>query len=113
MDSILLQGGQNVCICLFKYNIRVVNKIMGRRPKYRQCFMKANGVLAKGEGSLGNVKPNKEDYVKWLHGAWMKGGPLSNAAVLFVGYLHYFKGGEVLCLCEDKDVWETLMCVEE
>jgi hypothetical protein len=35
--------------------------IMGRRLKYRQCFMKANGVLAKGEGSLGNVKPNKED----------------------------------------------------
>jgi hypothetical protein len=96
---------------LFKYKITVVNKIMGRRLKYRQCFMKANGLLAKGEGSLGNVKPNKEDYVTWLHGTWIKGGPLSNAAVLFVGYLHSFKGGEVLCA--DKDVWETLMRVEE
>lgn len=100
-----------LCMYLFKYKIRVVNEIMGRRLKYRQCFMKANGVLAMGKGSLDSVKPNKEDYVKWLHGAWMKGGPLSNAAVLFVGYLYYFKGGEVLC--EDKEVWETLMCVEE
>ena len=100
-----------LCMYLFKYKIRVVNKIMGRRLKYRQCFMKANGVLAISKGSLDSVKPNKEDYVKWLHGAWMKGGPLSNAAVLFVGYLHYFKGGEVLC--EDKEVWETLLCVEE
>ena len=73
-----------LCMYLFKYKIRVVNKIMGGRRKYRQCFMKANGVLAKGMGSLDSVKPNKEDYVKWLHGAWMKGGPLSNAAVLFV-----------------------------
>lgn len=100
-----------LCMYLFKYKIRVVNKIMGRRLKYRQCFMKANGGLAMGKGSLDSVKPNKEDYVKWLHGAWMKGGPLSNAAVLFVGYLYYFKEGEVLS--EDKEVWETLMSVPE
>ena len=36
---------------------------------------------------------------------------MSNAAVLFVGYFHYFKEGEVVS--EDKDVWETLMSVPE
>ena len=100
-----------VCMYLYKEKIGVVNKIMGPRLKFRQCFMKSNTILAESEGPLGIVKPDKKDYVKWLHGAWKEGGPLSNAAVLFVGYFHYFKEGEVLS--EDKDVWETLMSVPE
>jgi hypothetical protein len=41
----------------------------------------------------------------------MQGGALSNAAVLFVGYFHYFKQGETLN--EDEQVWQTLVKVRE
>lgn len=82
---------QNSLVCLYK--IGVANNIIDRRRKYRQCFMELKEVLAKDTGTLGKVKPNKEDGVKWLHWAWMKGGPLFNGAVLLVGYLHLFKGG--------------------
>jgi len=61
--------------------------------------------------SLGKLKPDKKDDVKWLHGAWVNGGNLSNVAILFVGFFHYFKEGKTSS--EDKHVWETLMLVPE
>ena len=84
---------------------------MGGRQKYRECFMKSNRILAMSAQSLGKVKPNKESYVKWLHGAWMNGGSLSNAAVLFAGYFHYYGEGSVLT--QDEGVWKALMSVPE
>ena len=99
------------CMALYEFKIETVNTIMGGKQKYRECFMKSNRILAESTGSLGKVKPNKESYVKWLHGAWMNGGNLSNAAVLFAGYFHYYKESDVLT--QDADVWETLMSVPE
>jgi hypothetical protein len=40
----------------------------------------------------GQSEPNKESYVKWLHGAWMNGGYLSNAAVLSCRLLSLLQG---------------------
>jgi superfamily II DNA helicase RecQ len=99
------------CMALYEFKIETVNTIMGGKQKYRECFMKSNRILAESMGSLGKVKPNKESYVKWLHGAWMNGGNLSNAAVLFAGYFHYYKESDVLT--QDEGVWETLMSVPE
>jgi len=99
------------CLALYEFKIETVNIIMGGKQKYRECFMKSNRILAESVGSLGKVKPNKESYVKWLHGAWMNGGNLSNAAVLFAGYFHYYRESNVLT--QDKGVWETLMSVPE
>ena len=99
------------CMALYEFKIETVNTIMGGKPKYRECFMKSNRILAESKGSLGKVKPNKESYVKWLHGAWKNGGNLSNAAVLFAGYFHYYK--ESVVLTQDEGVWETLMSVPE
>lgn len=76
-----------LCMYLFHCKIDIVNKIMSPRLKYRQCFLKVDKELAKGTGDLGHIKPHKEEYVKCLHGAWMQGGPMFNASVLFVAYL--------------------------
>ena len=83
-----------ICMYLFEFKRDELDKIVGSRAQYKSCFVSGD---------------HKKNFVMFCMRLWCKGVKITNAVVIFVVYLKFFQGQDIIVQESHKQSFQNLL----